>query len=156
MKPREALLQMNEMYMHLIDKYKLSGGFGNLYDNVNKALKRLEELEKRISTNELVYIVHKNAVEHGWWEEKRTLPELLCLVHSEVSEVLEEFRNNKGITESYTNEKGKPKGIPSELADIVIRVMDICGNYGIDLEKEILNKHNFNIRRPYKHGNKKI
>src|SRR5690606_27339797 len=31
---------------------------------------------------------------------------------------------------------GKPCGIPSELADIVIRILDICGLYGWDLEAE--------------------
>lgn len=109
-----------------------------------------------MNIKQLIKEVHDNAVAHGWWDGERPFAELLCLVHSEVSEALEEFRNNKGITESYTSEKGKPEGIPSELADIVIRVMDICGFYGIDLEAEILKKHEYNKTREYKHGNKKI
>jgi NTP pyrophosphatase (non-canonical NTP hydrolase) len=50
----------------------------------------------------------------------------------------------------------KPEGIPSELADIVIRVLDIAARKGIDIEKAILEKHEYNKTRPYKHGGKKI
>ena len=47
------------------------------------------------------------------------------------------------------------EGAPSELADIVIRVMDLCEHYGIDLEKVMEEKHKYNMERPYKHGGKK-
>lgn len=72
MKPREALLQMNEMYMHLIFKYNLSGGFGNLYDNVNMALKRLEELEKRatpMKVGGVKKVEHQNDIK-SWGKDK--------------------------------------------------------------------------------------
>ena len=48
------------------------------------------------------------------------------------------------------------EGVPSELADVVIRIMDICEYYGIDLEKVILEKHEYNKKREFKHGNKKF
>jgi len=50
----------------------------------------------------------------------------------------------------------KPEGIPSELADVVIRVMDICGYYGIDLEAAIKEKMDYNKTRPLMHGGKAI
>jgi NTP pyrophosphatase (non-canonical NTP hydrolase) len=50
----------------------------------------------------------------------------------------------------------KPEGIPSEMADIVIRVMDYCGYAGIDLEKAIAEKMEYNRTRPFKHGGKTI
>ena len=43
--------------------------------------------------NELAEAVHKNAVDHGWWEEERGLPEILMLCVSELAEALEEYRN---------------------------------------------------------------
>jgi NTP pyrophosphatase (non-canonical NTP hydrolase) len=49
----------------------------------------------------------------------------------------------------------KPEGIPSELADIVIRVMDCAVEYGIDLEDEITLKMAYNATRPHKHGGKR-
>lgn len=100
--------------------------------------------------------VHQNAVAHGWWENPRTEGELLMLIVSEASEAFEEIRNNKGVNETYYSEGGKMEGVPSELADIVIRVMDFCEYYGIDLEKAIAEKHAFNKNRPYKHGGKKL
>lgn len=132
------------------------------------------------SINEWVDEIHKNAQEHGWWDSNRNFSELLQLVVDELSEVHEEYRNNRGVTETYysgkphyTDQTGittevikysmipheelgitKPEGIPSELADVVIRIMDICGFYGIDLEKIMEIKHEYNKTRPYKHGNK--
>lgn len=49
----------------------------------------------------------------------------------------------------------KPEGIPSELADIIIRVLDICAHHGIDIEQAIEDKMAFNAHRPYRHGGKR-
>ncbi|MCX4313777.1 MAG: hypothetical protein OSJ83_08015 [Clostridia bacterium] len=100
--------------------------------------------------------IHQNAIDHGWWDNPRTPGELLMLVVSEVSEAFEEVRNNHAMTETYYSEKGKMEGVPSELADVVIRVMDLAEYYGIDLEKTIAEKHAFNKTRPFKHGGKKL
>ena len=104
-----------------------------------------------------VYEVHKNAVQHGWYDGNgaKNFGELLMLVVTEVAEVMEEYRNGRLMKETYVNKNGKMCGIPSELADIVIRVMDICGYYNIDLEQAIAEKHEYNKSRPYKHGGKK-
>ncbi len=90
---------------------------------------------------------HKNAINHGWWEGERQIPELLCLIHSEVSEALEEYRR------SSSNPTWK-EAFAEELADIVIRTFDMAEGFGIDIEKEIIKKHNKNISRPYRHGGK--
>ena len=136
---------------------------------------------KMLNINEFVKEVGENAVAHGWWDEERSFGELIALCHSELSEALEEYRQGNLPTETYYScnqcgekctyvEKqfnncthkqgltihGKPEGIPSELADVIIRIFDMCHHYGIDIESMLIDKHEFNKSRPYKHGGKVI
>lgn len=61
-----------------------------------------------------------------------------------------------GRTTDYMKDgKGKPEGIPTELADVIIRVLDYCGYAGIDIDAAISQKHEYNKSRPYRHGGKK-
>lgn len=48
----------------------------------------------------------------------------------------------------------KPVGVPSELADIIVRVLDFSGEHGIDIERAVLEKMAYNRTRPFKHGGK--
>lgn len=48
----------------------------------------------------------------------------------------------------------KPEGVAVELADAVIRIADLCGHLGIDLEEVIEIKMAYNEGHPYKHGKK--
>lgn len=110
-------------------------------------------MEKK-SVNDLVAEAHKNAVSKGWWEEDRSFAECIALVHSEASEALEFFREGRGVAELFYTGGVKPDGIPAELADIVIRVFDICGKFGVDLEQAIVEKMGYNTTRSHRHGGK--
>lgn len=66
--------------------------------------------------SELVEHAHKNAREHGFWDEPREVGTLIALVHSEVSEALEATTC---------------ADVVEELADICIRIGDMAGGLGI-------------------------
>lgn len=93
--------------------------------------------------NEMAKEVHQTAVDHGWWETRRPVPELLCLIHSEISEALEAYR------------KQDEANLREEMADVMIRIMDMAEAYGYDLESEIIRKNEINKARPYRHGGKR-
>ncbi|MFT4415303.1 MazG nucleotide pyrophosphohydrolase domain-containing protein [Fredinandcohnia humi] len=92
--------------------------------------------------NNLCKQAYETAKSKGWHDKPVETGTLLALIHSEVSEALEADR--KGDTENFAE----------ELADVCIRIFDLCGSKGIDLENTILKKMEYNKTRPFKHGGK--
>ena len=93
-----------------------------------------------LSIKDVSKLVHNLAKEKNLGtkpEEINTL-EKIALIHSEVSELLEAFRDN--------NMTGKD-GFSEEIADILIRVLHLALIHGVDVEKEILNKIKINSDR---------
>ena len=92
--------------------------------------------------------VHQNAVAHGWWEEPREDGTLIALIMSEAAEALEALRKGNGPDEHCP----QFSGAEVELADVVIRIMDMAEARGWNVAGAIVAKHEFNKTRPYKHG----
>lgn len=120
-------------------------------------------------------------IANGWRERVETFPTeqarthaqitRLALITTEVSEAIEEIRVGRRPDEThYSHSKDsayneherynrdgssrKPEGVPSELADVVIRALDAADAWGIDLEAMIAEKLEYNAQRGFRHGGK--
>lgn len=121
--------------------------------------------------------VHQNSKDKGFWDgpDNANVPTKLMLIVSELAEAMEEHRkldSGYRIDEiQYKSEDGiiyrdqevgmkdgkmmyKPEGFAIELADAVIRIMDLCEYLGIDLADAIMIKSDYNRGREFRHGNK--
>ncbi len=113
-----------------------------------------------MNIDELVQQAHRTSIAKGWWiDEEPNIGEKLMLIVTEVAEAMEETRTAATINgvpllnNTYIRE-GKPEGFPIELADVVIRVADLCGHLNIDLTKALEVKLAYNKTRPFRHGGK--
>ena len=102
------------------------------------------------SLNYLSGLVHGIARHKGWYEKPRIAPELLCLIHSEVSECLEAYRDGDKMSGKLTNYRETT----IELADVIIRVLDMAAYYGMDIGGAVMAKIHYNEDRPQRHGGK--
>ncbi len=104
----------------------------------------------------LVVTAHNTAIDHGWWDDPRTKGDCIALMHSELSECLGAIRIDPA---PVWDGKGEYKPIPEEvveLADCIIRILDYCGRFNLPLGLALLYKMEYNDKRPYRHGGKKL
>ncbi len=118
--------------------------------------------------NKLAKEIHQNAKDKGFFENERNLGEILCLIHSEVSEALEADREHKYCNTDVKSllkinndsdfqksfEEHVKNTFEDELSDIIIRVLDLASYKNINLEAHIQAKMRYNSTRVNKHGKK--
>lgn len=92
---------------------------------------------------------HGVAAGSGWWNDPatgkpldRNVPEMLCLIHSEVSEAMEGFR--KDLMDDKLPHRPM---LEVELADAVIRCFDTAKGLGLDIAGAIAEKLQYNCNR---------
>lgn len=97
-------------------------------------------MSPRSSVADMCELCHAVAKSKGFWDQERNVGEALMLVVTELAEAMEAHR------------KQDKANFNEELADTFIRLFDLCGGMGIDIEAEIMKKCEKNKTRPYKHG----
>lgn len=96
---------------------------------------------------------------NGWHDEEHEFGTYMALIHSEVSEALEASRVNKKADWAKYDQTGDFKAciknsVEDELSDVIIRTLDVCAMYGIDIDKHVKAKMEYNKTRGYHHGGK--
>jgi NTP pyrophosphatase (non-canonical NTP hydrolase) len=92
--------------------------------------------------------VHETARQHGFWDQERNNGEMIALIHSEISEALEYIRHGNPASDHIPTFTGAEE----EMADAIIRIMDMAYARGWRLPAAIVAKMAFNAAREYKHG----
>ena len=122
-----------------------------------------------MNLNELAKVIHTNNKQKGFYDEPKNIGEMLALIHSEVSEALEADRRNQyskiperiweEIEEAPNDKKFRKMfqenckdRFEDEMADVIIRVLDMCAYLEIDIQKHLKAKIEYNALRPHKHG----
>ena len=92
--------------------------------------------------------IHRIAYDAGWWSDlngnpvERNKGELIALMHSELSEALEAIR--KGAMDDHLPHRS---GEEVELADAIIRILDYCAAYDLDIGGAVGEKLTYNLTR---------
>ena len=109
--------------------------------------------------NALAFTIHMDNVRKGFWPQggrsdgrasadgQRNFGEMLALVHSELSEALEAHRKNL-----MDDKLPHHKGTTVELADALIRIMDLGYGLGLPVAEAVAEKLAYNRTRPFMHG----
>ncbi len=107
------------------------------------------ELKVKAGIGMLQNLCHERSVAAGWWHDietgekiNKSKAELLCLIHSEISEAMEGLRKNLMDDKVPT----RPM-VEVELADAIIRIMDMAGGFNYDIAGAIVGKPGYNKKR---------
>lgn len=212
----EIQAAQNDALCRLKDAIKRNNYLNNELDERNVIVYKQKQTIKQLEENSLVNSfadlqkrIHDMAVEKGWWElqivegweqafngewfkvqhgvkVQRSFGDLIALVHSELSEALEAYRD-RGTDKWYAEHMAegvktvgygwqgytvngesvsadeyskaiekKPEGAFVELADAIIRILDIAGYHNVNMFELIEEKIQYNSTRPHRHGGKKL
>lgn len=131
--------------------------------------------KEKLSLNGLADIIHLNAKNKGFYDSPKELGTMLMLVVSELGEALEADRLGRKADVNIYNKmvdglkdckiddvrtelsnqyfiQFVKDSIEDEIADSLIRLLDMCGYLNIDIDTHIALKMSYNSSRQKLHG----
>ena len=127
---------------------------------------------------ELAKDIFEDNAAKGFWDHDRPLTETTMLIVTELAEAVEEERAGNAdiyyrdtstneavlIRDTFISSHGlvrtgpatslplKPEGVDIELIDALIRLLDLLGSRGVDVDELLKQKRAYNATRPARHG----
>ena len=126
-------------------------------NNEPTILSVMREAHVQHNLNSVAAIINQRNVAAGWWtnletgesmitqageKPKRNVPEMLMLIVTEVAEAMEGYR--KGIKDDHLPHRDM---LEVELADALIRILDMAHGIGYDIGGAVAEKLDYNMRR---------
>lgn len=111
------------------------------FDNTGKNKMKLND---NIDIKEFVKEVGEYTLKRGCLKyNSKTFYELIALCHKELSDALTEYYKGYHPCYTYYRIDSEPKGIPSELADVILWIFFLCYQYDIDIETLLIEKNEY-------------
>lgn len=110
--------------------------------------------------NQMAASVYQGNADKGFWEKERNVGETLMLVVTELAEAMEAHRKGNTAPPTLNMPEVSKENFEmffkdtfeDEIADAVIRILDLCGGWNIDLEWHVREKVKYNASRERLHG----
>jgi len=113
--------------------------------------------------------IHAGNVERGFYEHPATFPDRCMLIVSEIAEAVEAHREGRTTSKGYVDQTKRmaelnmemfpiyfrehvKDTVEDEIADAIIRLLDLSGYLNIDIDAHVTAKLAYNATRPIRHG----